>query len=158
VLDAGCGSGRVTAQLCERLPGGSVIALDRSAAMLIEAKRRLAPFGERVGFVRADLARPLPLHPVDAVFSTATFHWIRDHDALFANLVGVSPNDLVSRSSTTSDSTSWRGGHGDGVGPSAGGTASDCSGRLVRAGPSVRDGAAMPSVCCGSNPAPPKWR
>lgn len=93
VLDAGCGSGRVTAQLCARLPGGSVIALDRSAAMLMEAKRRLIPFGERVGFVLADLARPLPLRPVDAVFSTATFHWVRDHDALFANLAAVLRRD-----------------------------------------------------------------
>jgi trans-aconitate 2-methyltransferase len=89
VLDAGCGSGRVTEHLCNRLPGGAVVALDLSSAMLAEATRRLAPFAERVSFVRADLARPLPLQLVDAVFSTATFHWVRDHDALFANLADV---------------------------------------------------------------------
>jgi len=89
VLDAGCGSGRVTEHLCERLPGGAVVALDLSSAMLAEARRRLAPFGERVSFVRADLARPLPLQTVDVVFSTATFHWVRDHDALFTNLAAV---------------------------------------------------------------------
>ena len=43
VLDAGCGSGRVTAELSKRLPRGSVIALDLSAAMLAEARCRLAP-------------------------------------------------------------------------------------------------------------------
>ncbi len=89
VLDAGCGSGRVTAHLCERLPRGTVVALDLSCAMLVEARRRLAPFDERVVFVRADLARSLPVQAVDAVFSTATFHWVRDHDALFANLAAV---------------------------------------------------------------------
>src|SRR4029453_17331508 len=34
VLDAGCGSGRVTALLAERLPDGSVVALDGSTSML----------------------------------------------------------------------------------------------------------------------------
>jgi trans-aconitate 2-methyltransferase len=90
VLDAGCGSGRVTEVLAERLPRGSVVALDASQAMLDEARRRLARFGHRVEFVRADLARPLPIAGgVDAILSTATFHWVLDHDALFANLAAV---------------------------------------------------------------------
>jgi trans-aconitate 2-methyltransferase len=89
VLDAGCGSGRVTELLLERLPAGRVVALDASAAMIAEARRRLAPWGERVELVTADLARPLPVGPVDAVLSTATFHWVADHDALFANLAAV---------------------------------------------------------------------
>jgi trans-aconitate 2-methyltransferase len=90
VLDAGCGSGRVTERLLERLPDGRVVALDASSAMLAEARRRLARFGRRVAFVHADLARPLPLdEPVDAILSTATFHWVLDHDALFANLAAA---------------------------------------------------------------------
>ncbi len=90
VLDAGCGSGRVTEQLAARLPHGRVVALDASDAMLDEARRRLAPFGERIEYVLADLAEPLPIAvPVDAVLSTATFHWVLDHDALFRNLAAV---------------------------------------------------------------------
>ena len=91
VLDAGCGSGRVTERLLERLPGGRVIALDASPSMVEAARERLARFGDRVDFLVADLGRPLPLAPasVDAVLSTATFHWVRNHDALFANLAGV---------------------------------------------------------------------
>jgi len=90
VLDAGCGSGRVTERLLERLPEGRVIAADASPSMLVEARRRLARFGDRVTFVECDLGRPLPIgEPVDAVFSTATFHWVPDHDALFANLAAV---------------------------------------------------------------------
>jgi trans-aconitate 2-methyltransferase len=94
VLDAGCGSGRVTEKLLERLPGGRVVALDASSTMLGEARRRLATAGERVVFVHADLLdlarQTLGVDaPVDAVFSTATFHWIHDHERLFANLASV---------------------------------------------------------------------
>jgi trans-aconitate 2-methyltransferase len=90
VLDAGCGSGRVTQLLLERLPNGRVIALDGSPAMLDEARRRLASYGDRVEFIRADLAAPLPVAPrVDAILSTATFHWVLDHDALFRHLAAV---------------------------------------------------------------------
>jgi trans-aconitate 2-methyltransferase len=95
VLDAGCGSGRVTELLAERLPDGRVIALDASAAMIDEASRRLARFGERVTFVTADLGAPfdVPGAPVDAILSTATFHWVPDHDGLFRNLATVVRSD-----------------------------------------------------------------
>lgn len=87
VVDAGCGSGRLTALLLERLPTGRVLAVDRSATMLAEAAALLRPrFGGRVAFVQADL---LDLHlpePADALFSAATFHWILDHERLFARL------------------------------------------------------------------------
>ena len=90
VLDAGCGSGRVTEQLLERLPRGRVIAVDAAPSMLAEAHKRLARFGDRVRFVEGDLAEPLPIDgPVDVILSTATFHWVPDHDALFRNLAAV---------------------------------------------------------------------
>ena len=89
VLDAGCGSGRVTEMLLDRLPRGRVVALDASADMLAEAQKRLVSSADRVSFVHADLGRPLPIEPVDAILSTATFHWVPDHDALFANLAAV---------------------------------------------------------------------
>jgi trans-aconitate 2-methyltransferase len=90
VMDAGCGSGRVTEQLAERLPRGRVIALDGSAAMVEGARARLARFGDRIEYVVADLGRPLPIDGlVDAVLSTATFHWVPDHDALFRHLAAV---------------------------------------------------------------------
>ena len=92
VLDAGAGSGRVTELLVERLPRGRVIALDASPAMIGEARRRLERFGDRISFVVADLGQPIDLPgdgPVDAILSTATFHWVPDHDALFRNLAAV---------------------------------------------------------------------
>src|SRR5438477_5136094 len=89
VLDAGCGSGRVTERLLERLPRGRVVALDASPRMIEEARQRLAGYGDRVAFLVADLREPIPIQAVDAVFSTATFHWIADHAALFRNLAAV---------------------------------------------------------------------
>jgi trans-aconitate 2-methyltransferase len=90
VLDAGCGSGRVTEALAERLPDGHVVALDASPSMIDACRARLERFGDRVEYVVADLGRPLPIRsPVDAIVSTATFHWVPDHDALFANLAAV---------------------------------------------------------------------
>ena len=92
VLDAGCGSGRITEQLVGRLPRGRVIALDASPSMVDEARRRLERFGDRVTFVVADLGRPFTLPDgvlVDVILSTATFHWVPDHDALFRNLAAA---------------------------------------------------------------------
>jgi trans-aconitate 2-methyltransferase len=90
VLDAGCGSGRVTEIVLERLPRGSAIALDASPSMIEEARARLSRFGERVEYLVADLAGPLAIERrVDAILSTATFHWVADHDALFRNLAAV---------------------------------------------------------------------
>ena len=94
VLDAGAGSGRVTEMLLERVPNGRVVALDAAASMLTEARRRLARFGDQVRFVEGDLLELSPAGlgtdaPVDAVLSTATFHWVLDHDRLFANLAAV---------------------------------------------------------------------
>jgi trans-aconitate 2-methyltransferase len=90
VLDAGCGSGRVTELLAERLPRGSVVALDGSPAMIDQAKVRLSGFGDRINYEVADLGLPIPLDgTVDAILSTATFHWVADHDALFGNLAAI---------------------------------------------------------------------
>jgi trans-aconitate 2-methyltransferase len=90
VLDAGCGSGRVTELVADRFPNARIVALDGSSSMIEQARGRLKRFGDRMTFVLADLMQPLPVDdPVDAVFSTATFHWISDHDALFANLAGA---------------------------------------------------------------------
>jgi trans-aconitate 2-methyltransferase len=82
-IDAGCGSGRVSAELVERLPQGSLLAIDGSEAMVAKARERL---GSSASYLVADLAALELEDRVDLVFSTATFHWILDHDALFARL------------------------------------------------------------------------
>jgi trans-aconitate 2-methyltransferase len=83
VLDAGCGSGRVTALLADRLPRGRVYAVDVAPSMVEHAR---AALGERATVLCQDLVELDLPEPVDAIFSNATFHWIHDHDALFAAL------------------------------------------------------------------------
>ena len=89
VLDAGCGTGRVTRLLLERLPHGRVIAVDASAEMVARAREELA--GLPADVRQADLAELVLAagESVDAVFSNATFHWVPDHDALFAALAAA---------------------------------------------------------------------
>lgn len=82
-IDAGCGSGRVTEELLKRLPDGSMLAVDASEAMVEKARERL---GQGATYLVADLAELEVDEPVDLIFSTATFHWILDHEALFAHL------------------------------------------------------------------------
>jgi|SRR5580704_7327442 trans-aconitate 2-methyltransferase len=86
VLDAGCGSGRITQALIDRLPQGRVIAVDESPSMVDAAKERLGPAAD----VRVmDLLELQLEEPVDAILSTATFHWISDHERLFSRLHGA---------------------------------------------------------------------
>ncbi len=83
VLDAGCGSGRVTAELVRRVPRGRVYGVDAAPSMVAHAREAL---GDRVTVLCQDLVELDLPEPVDVVFSNATFHWIADHDALFAAL------------------------------------------------------------------------
>lgn len=88
LLDLGCGTGRVTSEVAAT-PDIVVIGLDRSAAMLEEA-RKLAGAGLGNGgprYVQGDgPALPFVDDAFDAVFSSATFHWIADHDGLFRSI------------------------------------------------------------------------
>ncbi len=83
VLDAGCGSGRVTAELVARVPRGRVYGVDVAPSMAAHAGQAL---GDRATILCQDLVELELPEPVDAIFSNATFHWISDHDALFAAL------------------------------------------------------------------------
>ena len=83
VLDAGCGSGRVTRMLLDRLPDGHVLAVDSSRSMVEHARDAL---GERATVFQADLAEVELDEPVDAIFSNAVFHWVPDHRLLFARM------------------------------------------------------------------------
>jgi trans-aconitate 2-methyltransferase len=87
VLDVGCGTGRLTEKLLERLPRGRAVGVDQSGNMLEIAREQLAPrFGSRIAFARADAAALPFAGAADVIFSTATFHWVLDHDRLFASL------------------------------------------------------------------------
>jgi trans-aconitate 2-methyltransferase len=86
VLDAGCGSGRVTGLLIERVPEGRVVAVDGSASMVEKVRETLRPDDEALV---SDLTELELDQGVDAVFSSAVFHWVLDHDLLFQRLRAV---------------------------------------------------------------------
>jgi trans-aconitate 2-methyltransferase len=89
-VDAGCGTGRLTEQLLARLPEGRVVGVDRSISMAAGAHDHLRAAGDRFTAIQADLCYlPLTSASVDLVFSTATFHWIRDHQRLFDEVARV---------------------------------------------------------------------
>ncbi|HEY6525694.1 MAG TPA: methyltransferase domain-containing protein, partial [Solirubrobacteraceae bacterium] len=83
VVDAGCGSGKITLELIRRVPRGTVYAVDAAPSMVRHTQEAV---GDRATALCQDLAELELPEPVDVVFSNATFHWIPDHDALFAAL------------------------------------------------------------------------
>jgi trans-aconitate 2-methyltransferase len=111
VLDAGCGSGRLLAEIAQRVPQGRIFAVDADTGMIAQARARAAQLGieDRVQFWQGDLAalrlagvRPAPLassvglelpEPVDVIFSNAVLHWIHDKIRLYAALRSVLKTD-----------------------------------------------------------------
>ena len=108
VLDAGCGSGRVTALLADRVPRGRVYAVDVAPSMVHFAQEAL---GDRAVVLQQDLVELDPPEPVDLIFSNATFHWIADHDALFAALFrALAPGGhLVAQCGGRGNINGWKG-------------------------------------------------
>ncbi len=86
VLDVGCGTGRVTESLLDLVPRGRVLAIDASVEMIALARRRL---GGRAEVWRQDVLDVDLEQPVDAIVSTATLHWVTDHDRLWRRLAGA---------------------------------------------------------------------
>jgi trans-aconitate methyltransferase len=96
ILDAGCGTGRVTANLLDAYPRSTVTAVDASGNMVAKAQVSLAPFGNRVELREQDLLELSGDQKYDVIFSTAVFHWIKDHDRLFAVLYNaLKPGGLL---------------------------------------------------------------
>jgi trans-aconitate 2-methyltransferase len=83
VVDLGCGTGLLTAELHRTLSATSTLGVDSSAAML---QRAGSVHVDGLEFVHGDVNDWEPAAPVDVVFSNAALQWVQDHPALFARL------------------------------------------------------------------------
>ena len=84
VVDLGCGTGALTAQLHDRLQARDTVGIDRSPRMLDDALRRDKPAGLRfeVGAIEAFDG----VGAYDVIVSNAAFHWVDDHASLLPRL------------------------------------------------------------------------
>lgn len=80
ILDLGCGTGHLTAQIASR--GVNVTGLDASASMIAQARINFP----KLRFVLADAAAFEAEEPFDAVFSNAVLHWIHDAAPVLASV------------------------------------------------------------------------
>src|SRR6478735_9125859 len=78
VLDLGAGTGLLSSVLAPVLPDATFVLLDEAPAMLERAAERLAPLGDRVSTVVADLRDPLPDGPFDVIASALAIHHLTD--------------------------------------------------------------------------------
>jgi trans-aconitate 2-methyltransferase len=80
ILDLGCGTGQLTAKIAEF--GAEVMGID-SAITMIEKARHNYP---HLRFEVADARNFQIDKPLDAVFSNATLHWVKEADAAIASI------------------------------------------------------------------------
>jgi trans-aconitate 2-methyltransferase len=86
VVDLGCGSGELTAELASRWPGATVLGVDNSPAMIGAARERERP---RLSFVLGDVTEWEPAHPVDVLISNAVLQWVPGHASLLPRWAGA---------------------------------------------------------------------
>jgi len=83
ILDLGCGDGTLTAQLAALAPQGAVLGIDASQGMIETAKTSVA---DNLSFAVRDINGLDFEDEFDIVFSNATLHWIKNHDALLGKV------------------------------------------------------------------------
>ena len=82
ILDLGCGDSRVTEELANLVPAGSVLGIDASEGMIASARSREK---DNLQFTRMDI-NDMNFHTMfDVIFSNAALHWVKDHKKLVKN-------------------------------------------------------------------------
>lgn len=84
VMDAGCGTGRVTGTIANAVKKGRVYAVDIDVNMITKAKENLKEFSN-IAFIKSDISEVRLPEKIDLIFSNAAIHWILDHKKLFSN-------------------------------------------------------------------------
>jgi trans-aconitate methyltransferase len=78
ILDVGCGTGQLTAEIADS--GAEVIGLDQSTEMIATARSNFP----KLQFEVADIAATNYDGEFDAVFSNAALHWVRNQQEAIA--------------------------------------------------------------------------
>ena len=87
LLDIGCGDGKVTAEIAEAVPNGSVVGIDNSDDMIVLAKSQYPEDAfSNLRFRLEDACSLSFLNEFDVVFSNATLHWIPDQKAVLRGI------------------------------------------------------------------------
>jgi trans-aconitate 2-methyltransferase len=81
VLDVGCGDGKITAEIAERVPSGSVVGLDPSTRMVEFAREHFLADHPNLEFVVGDATRLAYCDAFDLVVSFNALHWVPDQAA-----------------------------------------------------------------------------
>ena len=81
VLDVGCGDGKITAEIADRLPGGSVVGIDPSARMIDFARAHFVADHANLSFAIGDATRLSYRAAFDLVVSFNALHWVPDQAA-----------------------------------------------------------------------------
>ena len=96
VLDAGCGSGRLTKIISTKLPKGKVFAVDLDSSMIKLANERLGKISN-VKFIQSNICDIELQDKIDVVFSNAVLHWISNHRKVFGHFWQIlKPNGQLS--------------------------------------------------------------
>lgn len=88
VLDIGCGDGKITAEIAQRVPQGTVLGIDASPSMIAESKSQFATI-KNMDFQLADATTFLSETPFDLIVSFSTFHWIQDKERALTNIFSM---------------------------------------------------------------------
>jgi len=80
VLDLGCGTGDLSHEIGEL--GASVIGMDLSEEMMVRARNKYP----EINFVRGNAENFTLDEPVNAVFSNAALHWVKNAEGVIASV------------------------------------------------------------------------
>jgi trans-aconitate 2-methyltransferase len=80
ILDVGCGDGKITAELAQRVPQGYVLGIDGSQNMIDYAQAQYSTM-PNLQFARMDARQIAVDRPFDLIFSNAALHWVDDQPA-----------------------------------------------------------------------------
>ncbi len=81
ILDLGCGSGKITAEIARRVPKGDVIGVDSSSDMIAFASKNLDPASQpNLHYETADIRRLTFCEEFDLIVSFNALHWIPEQE------------------------------------------------------------------------------